>query len=331
MNEAQIFSIHTLAGTSFAHRPDFLASLAEQRDHRFQVIVVDGAEKAALDPILSVDVIHVRNFREVSYAKGHNQAMALALQRWPEEQWQERFIVLSRPETVFHPGCLEAFTRAFTNDPSLGIAVPKMLVAEIEMGGEGDTGELRLTSTIYEVGYECRKDRSLYFLDAGREETTVQTPRDVFGGSDPCIVIRASVLAALKEGSEQWLDESLPRGQEIIDLCWRAHQVGVAVKVIPEACIWFVPPEPKASLLGRRRVYLAGPVREKNDWLVLELLHFPWVVVGMFRSGLFLLTHPGEILARIHAWSVWRRHRRPASVQSRPKQVTVAEMRRWFV
>ena len=128
MNEAQIFSLHLVTSTPLVYRPDFLASLAEQREKGFQILMVDRSDQERhLDPMFQVEVIHLRNFREASYAKGHNQAIAFALQRWPREQWQERFIILTRPETVFHPACLEVFAQAFARDPALVIAGPKML------------------------------------------------------------------------------------------------------------------------------------------------------------------------------------------------------------
>lgn len=329
MNEAQIFSIHVLAGTSLAHRPDFLASLAEQRNKRFQVVVVDGGERLSQEGMFSVDVINLRNFREATYAKGHNQAIALALQRWPQEQWQERFIVLARPEAVFHPRCLELFAEAFAADPTLMLAGPKMLLAEAGTGLDQEINELQLTKTVYEVGYECRKDRHLRFLGAEEEDHDYPS-REVFGISEPCLVIRASALERLRQGSEQWLDESLPRGQELIDLCWRAHIEGLVVKVIPEACVWFIPSEAREQIRARRHIYLAGPVREKNDWLTLELLHFPWICLSTLRSSVYLLTHPRELRARLRAWYLWHRLRRP-SVQSSSNQVSVTEMKRWFV
>lgn len=331
MNEAQIFSLHVIAGTPLKHRPDFLASLAEQRERRFQVIVVDGGDEKGTEPMVLVDVIHVRNFREASYAKGHNQAIAFALQRWPREQWHERFVVLTRPETIFHPGCLESFVEAFAADPTLMIAGPKVLLAEAEIAMDQELGEMQMTHTIYEMGYECRKNRHLRFLAAGEEDKGDQVSREVFGCSEPCLVIRASAFETLAEGQDYWLDESLPHGQELIDLCWRAHQWGLKVMVIPSACVWFIPSEAREQMKARKHLYLAGPVREKNDWASLELLHFPWVFASMVRSALYLFFHPAQLATRIRSWYAWYRHRRPVSVQKDHKKVSIAEMRRWFV
>jgi GT2 family glycosyltransferase len=332
MNEAQIFSLHLVTSTPLVYRPDFLASLAEQREKGFQILMVDGSnQERHLDPIFPIEVIHLRNFREASYAKGHNQAIAFALQRWPREQWHERFIVLTRPETVFHPACFEAFAQVFAKDPALAIAGPKILLAEAQSSLDQDAMELQLTRTVYEVGYECRKNRHLRFLFAGEEDKNTYPSQEVFGISEPCIVIRASALDALAEGSERWLDESLPRGQELVDLCWRAHQHGLVVKTIPEACVWFLPSELREQTSRRRHVYLSGPVREKNDWISVEFFHLPWVVGSMLRSGIYLLTHPGELAYRIRSWYAWHRNRKPATIQKEKKQVSVAEMRRWFV
>lgn len=331
MNEAQVFSLHLVAGTPLVHRPDFLASLAEQRDHRFQVVIIDGGEKEAIEPALGIDVIQLRNFRETSYAKGHNQAIAFALQRWPREQWQERFVVLTRAETVFHPGCLEAFSRAFSEDPTLAIAGPKVLLAEPQARTDQEIGEMQMTQIVYEMGYACRKDRHLHFISAGEKNVEDVASREVFGCSEPCLVIRASALDALLESPDCWVDEALPRGQELIDVCWRAHMAGLSVKVIPSACAWFIPSEAREQPEARRGFYLAGPVREKNDWVILELLHLPWVVWSMVRSGLSLITHPGRLLVRLKSWHVWRRLRHSPSVQKERKRVSVAEMYRWFV
>lgn len=332
MNEAQLFSVHVVSTTPLRYRPDFLGSLAEQREKRFQVVHVDGVEQEGdVGRGSSIDVIHVRNFREANYAKGHNQAIALALQRWPQDVWSERFLVLARPETVFHPACLEVFVKAFQEDPALMLAGPKMLLAEALPTTDHELLEVQMTRAIYEVGYLCRKDRHLRFLLAGEEDASPQASQEVFGSSEPCLVIRASALHVLREGIDHWLDESLPRGQELIDVCWRAHQYGLMVKVLPEACVWFTPTEPRESVSVRRHFYLAGPVREKNDWISLELLHFPWIISSMFRSTLYLLMHPRACALRLRAWYAWHRYPRPAPVQKEPKRVSVADMRRWFV
>lgn len=331
MNEAQIFSLHLVTTTPLGYRPDFFASLAEQRERQFQLVVVDHSPQGGeLKDVhaTALDIVHLRTFRQTGYARGHNQAIAFALQRWPRECWADRLVMITRAEVAFDPRCLEVIAQAFQEDPSLMIAGPKILLAEATAPPDGDWVEMRMTRKIYDIGYDCGKNRVLRFRQANEEDQDVSRPTsEVFGVSEPCVVIRASALELLRDEAEQWLDEALPRGSEIVDLCWRAHKLGLKVAVLPEACLWFSPAEVREQPPARRRVYLSGPVREKNDQSMLEVIHFPWVFWSMVRSAAFLLTHPSRLAERVRIWYAWQRS------PSRASRSTVAfgDMRRWFL
>lgn len=335
MNEAQVFSLHVVTTTPLAYRPDFSASLAEQHCRGFQVVVVDatlgGQAKEGIQAT-TIEFVHLRNFRKVSYARGHNQAIAFALQRWPQEVWDDRYIVLARTETAFDPGCLEKLLQAFQADPALMLAGPKMLIAEAVPPGDGeDWVEMRMTPTLYELGYNITKYRTLRYREAGTEDAgQSRLPEEVFGCSEPCVVIRASALASLREGPDRWFDEGLPRGQELVDLFWRAHGQGLLCQVVPDARIWFSPAEAREQPKQRERVYLAGPVRDKNDHALLEFMQLPWVMASMLRSAAFLLTHPRALRERIRNWSIWHRER-GKTVQPKAPTVSLTQMRRWFL
>ena len=121
--------------------------------------------------------------------------------------------------------------------------------------------ELQLTRTVYER-YECRKNRHLRFSFAGEEDKNTYSSQG-FGISEPCIVIRRARLMSWPKAQNVG-SMNLATGQELVDLCWRAHQYGLVVKTVPEACVWFLPSELREQSSHRRHIYLSGPVRE-ND------------------------------------------------------------------
>ncbi len=338
MLEAQALSIHVATTNSLYDRPDFLASLEAQTNRSYQVLFVDlsaSKQTAAQEfEITRPDVVRLRTFRNVGVIRGQNQAIALALSRWPRELWSERFIVLSRPEVVFDQSACESFLRAFTADPSLMIAGPKIFWADTSVQTEGDWVELHHTDQLYAAGVGVTRGRTLSFIGQGSQDTgQFDAGAGVVALSDACVVIRASFIETLLLADGVWLDPRVPVGFAVFDLCSRATRAGSRPRLIPEAKIWFAPQhQTRHKRLQWRELYLPSSTRKELDDVGLRCVHAPWVIgswlryrVSRFFHGKFwterLKLEPG-----IHEYAATLKFlRRP------DRAVPLADRRRWFL
>lgn len=335
MQEAQRISLHVVATTPLNDRPDFLASLDQQQEKSFQVVQVEqstGNTGSIVPTYPGLDLIHLRMFRDAGIAHAHNQAIALAMSRWPQELLDQRFIALCRPEVAFDTQCLSRILSVFERNPEVTVMGPKILLGRAEYVGEGEWLEMSMTNQIYSLGCQLKRDRTFLFSGEGREdEVDDLETRPTFLLNDACVVFRASALAQLQEGEKQWLDERMPSGQEILDLVWRAQRLEMEVVVASQARIWFAPTERGIGRVWRwRERYLTGPLRAKHDQWTMQILHFPWFFPSLVRSFFDLLFHLGYWRRRTKGWQAWRRSplsKRLASV----KPCSIAAMRRWFV
>lgn len=289
MLEAQALSIHISSAHSLYDRPDFLASLEAQTNRSYQVVYVDlGAGKMGSDMEFEStrrEVVRLRTFRNIGVVRGHNQAIALALSRWPRETWSERLIVLSRPEVAFDRRACEVFLNAFRADPTLMIAGPKVFWADAAAQTEGDWVELACSDQLHSAGIGLTRSRTLAFLGQGSQDTgQFDGGEQVLFLSDACVVVRASAFEQLMLAENVWLDPRLPSFFSILDLCWRMARQGVRPQLVPDARVWFAPQErARQKPIAWRERYLPSRMRAQGDDWVLRVVHAPWVAWSYLR------------------------------------------------
>ncbi|MBP9762259.1 hypothetical protein KBD34_01440 [Patescibacteria group bacterium] len=338
MLEAQRLSIHVASSSSLYDRPDFLASLEAQTDRSYQVIYVDlgaGSASSSADfEVVRPEVVRLRTFRNVGIVRGHNQAIALALSRWPRTDWSERLVVLSRPEVAFDRRACQVFLEAFAADPTLAIAGPKVFWAEAAAQADGDWVELTCSDKLYAAGIGLTKGRSLVFFGQGQiDEGAFDVGEQSLFLSDACVVIRASVLESLALADGVWLNPQLPPFFAITDLCWRAAALGSRPRLLPEARVWLAPQDQsQAKRPAWREKYLPSAMRKHTDDLVLRLVHSPWLLLSYLRYR----------LSKAFAHRYWEERTRPeggaisgrTDLKIKPKSgraMPLAERRRWFI
>lgn len=337
MLEAQALSIHVASAQSLFDRPDFLASLGAQTDPAYQVICVDlgsgdtrhGSELEIARP----DVVRLRTFRNVGTVRGQNQAIALALSRWPRTDWNDRLIILARPEVAFDQVFCETVRRAFALDPTLMVTGPKVFRAEHAAHANGDWIELTYTDQLHAAGIGITRGRSLVFFGEGSQDAgQFDEGASVVAFSDVCLVLRASCVESLALATNTWFDPHLPSFFAVLDLCWRAVRLGMRPRLLPEARVWFAPEERERAVSAAWRArYVPGAMRPSFDDMLLRLVHAPWVFVAYLR-------YRGS---RIFHGHYWEQRLRPDGFQEampvlkswrRPDKATPFNERlRWFL
>ena len=290
MQEARDISIHLILEERFGNGEEVLSSLDQQSLQNFQVVML-GQIEGGREPERADDgrTMWLRNYRHRGFARIHNQAMALALSRWSQQDLDRRFIVLCHPDLVWDASALERMYRAFQQDPNLMIAGPTLLRARrVPQDDEGG----------YEVERTEERESRGIGLTRGRRWIEVpiqgddQEPHTVFGVSEPCFMMRASAAQALMIAGEV-LDPDLYPGQEVPDLMWRAAWLGMSVKIITQAKVWHYAHRPARQdhFLKRIKDWYAPTAKQerlanapyslmelKNDDPWLRIVHAPWIL-----------------------------------------------------
>ncbi len=349
MQEAKRLVINIVTWNSLAYMPNLFASLATQDTDAFTVTVVDNASTDGAIRWLAErapEVTVLRNFRNQGFSRAHNQAIALALSRWPEETWTRRYILVCNPDIEFDPSCVRRLMDAMESDTALAACGPKLLRTRVRSQEEGQL-ETERTNLLDATGLVVTRSRRVVDRGAG-EEDRGQYDRltDVFGFSGACALFRASALVAAKIGGE-FFDEDFFLYQEDVDLAWRMRRLGMRVRFVPDARAWH---HRRAPSLPSGGILTAWNLRKKKSpfinylstrnhlWLLMKneelpnlLFHahriIPYEIAKGFASFVSWAVLKGNCAALLGIRRMWYKRRACAP----EVRVSGRDMRRWFV
>jgi N-acetylglucosaminyl-diphospho-decaprenol L-rhamnosyltransferase len=215
------------AGESLAA---FLETLRSE-DVRDVIVVDNASSDGSSDGLDDGGCVRVvRTGMNLGYGAGANRGLA---------ETDAEFVLVSNPDVAVHRGALEALAAAFTADPTLAIAGPRILDAD----GTRYPSARRFPSMTVAAGhvalgtfFPANRFSRRYRMD---DLDSSSVPGDGRGTavavdwvSGACFMARR---AALKELGG--FDESYFMYAEDVDLCWRAHRAGWAVAYVPAATV----------------------------------------------------------------------------------------------
>ncbi|MFA6429550.1 MAG: glycosyltransferase [Patescibacteria group bacterium] len=327
MQETAHTSIHVVVWNHRDALGRFLASLERQTCKEAQVIVLDNASSDGVQGWLQhshPEVVALRNFRDHGVARAWNQSVALALSRESDEMsLDQRVFIFAEPDILFAPDALQKIVDTFTADPTLMIAGPCVQVGRVVADGDEERFEIEPTEVMESTGMSLTRGRR--FVEKGKGTS------EAFAVARGCFVVRASAMKRLAVEGE-WFDELVFPGQEVWDLCWRAHLLGMSVRMLPEATVYRLPASSKRLTHEQRCArFLRGPLCWKNDVLMNRLLRLPWIVCDRVWTALYLLTHGRVCLAWLGTWRKRSAFKKKHAALFAQTHVSSAEMRRWFV
>ena len=345
MQEAREISIHIILEERLGNGEEVLASLEEQLFQDFQIVLLGQVNGERAQPDISDGkVMWLRNYRHRGFARIHNQAVALALARWSQKDLSQRLIVLCHPDVVWAPSALGCLREAFAKDPGLMIAGPTILRARrIPRDDEGGS-DVERTDEIESQGADIYRSRRFVLRHQHEhlKEGGLAEPQSVFAIPEPCVVIRASALQELMIDGEL-LDPDIRVGQEMWDVMWRAKQMDMEIRVIPEAVIWHYAHEPARALstFQRLRDWYHPRARQqrlreeercllelKNDDPLNRCLHLPWIMMSKFRRFFATCLDPRSLV-----WiepERWLRIRHKRKELKKRQRATRKSLRSWF-
>jgi len=311
-------------------------SLRNQDTQDFQLLVIDNASTDGVATFLQEehpDVTVFRNFKNQGWARAMNQGIRLALDHWPEDVREDRFVTCIEPTLSLAPDTLSLLTKALASAPELAMVGPKILKAGWNVREEGEDAEMVPTSILESTGMEMTKARR-YYDRGNKEEDKGQYDEkpDVFGLSGMCCVFRAAALKKVELDGE-WLDSDLPAGQEMWDLMWRARVRGLQPRFVSKAVAWCVPSPLIASARRERRRATYERCRPvwKNDDVSTRIAHAPWILMGNLKSACVALLHPSLLASFLVSWKDWLRMRRKRKKLITEPRISAKDLRRLFL
>ncbi len=340
MDQAKRVVIDIVTWNALAYLPDLFASLDTftERDHT--ITIIDNASNDGTVKWLNEqrpDVTVLRNFRNQGFGRAHDQAIAMALTRWPEADWAHRYVLVANPDLEFAADALSRLVAAMEADPELAACAPKILRAVVSSVGDDGRRETEQTDVLDAVGLAITKSRRVIRRGAGEKDAGQYDAQiDIFGATGDCALFRASALASAKLGGEVY-DAAFQDGFEDADLAWRMRRLGMRTSLVPDALVWRHRPvgtakRPRISargsfLLTRNRIWMAW----KNDEFGNRLLHAPWLwPLGLLRL-LSLPFRPSVLKGTFAAFGGWSAmHAKRAELAKRAK-VSGPDMRKWYV
>lgn len=342
-------SIHIVAWNSMRYLPKALESLYAQTFRDFQVILIDNASTDGVVEFLRGEypqVVTLRNSRNLGFARGHDQAIELAKSLWEKQGGEgERYVLLTNPDIVLAPDCLERLVAAAESCPEAGAVGPKLRKASA--GAEGDLKEAILTETLDTTGIRMRRTGQAVERGAGEQDLgQYDAAGEVFGVSGALCLYRLSALESVRYEGE-YFDERFGSYKEDLDMAWRLRLRGWVAWYAPEALAYHF----RGAYGSERRSFLTAWRERRAKSKVVNRLSYRnhiWVLVKNLDFSTFLLYSPwllgyefaklvyvtffetrtlGALSEAVSGFPEMRKRRRATM---RSHKVSAKDLRKWF-
>lgn len=331
--------------------PDLLRSIFQQTYRDFSVLVIDNASTDGVEEYLRREypqVTFLRNMRNRGFAYAHNQGIRYAIEHWSENDYSDRFVLVTNPDVILAPDYLARVMALVTEEPTVGSYGGKLLRAFGENLLDEALKETVRSDHLDSTGLHA--SRSRIFTDRGAGEMDTKQydhQRKVFGISGALALYRASALKDVGLDDE-YFDNDFFAYKEDVDLAWRLQTAGWQARYVPEAKayhyrgmygaekagIWQKIANRRKKSVSRNyystRNQLA--VLIKNQDLVGYFLAGPWIAAheaGRFVYVLFL--EPKSLKAYGEIFFSWPRFWAKRRRIFKKRRIPGREIRHWFV
>jgi GT2 family glycosyltransferase len=199
--------------------PSCLASLSNQQDIPFELVVVDNdSTDSSLDIVANLfpRAEIIQNQANQGFCAPHNQAIRRST---------APFYMPLNPDIQLQPNCLAAMRAAMLAHPRNGMVAAKLLL------GKPSEGPQRLDSTGLFID---RKRRQFLRGHAEIDQGQYDAPGEVFGVDGSVPLYRREMLEDIKINGE-YFDEAFFAHKEDVDLAWRARLLGWKCVYTPQA------------------------------------------------------------------------------------------------
>lgn len=208
--------------------PFLLKSLMEQTMKPKRILVIDnGSVDGTLEVLREWPTVHVlRNNRNLGFAHGHNQGIALS---------DADAVLIVNQDLILDPRCIERLATALEKNPTLGSVCP--LAYRFSFSTD-DLREPVLSDIIDTAGLVVRRNRQTLNRGEGQRIADVAdtlTP-DIFGVHGVLALYRKSALESVAYRGE-YFDDDFFAYKEDVDLAWRLRWAGWDAHLVKDAVI----------------------------------------------------------------------------------------------
>lgn len=344
-------AVHIVTWSSMKTIGEALSSLRAQTYKDMSVLVVDNASVDGTLEYIRKDFpeVHVlRNFKNLGFAKAHNQAIEFTEHRAASRGDDETAILVMNPDIVLEPNCVEELVAALGRESragSVGAKLLKIVKVENQDSGFRDSSK---TDIIDSTGIKVFKSRRFSDRGAGEKDSgQYGREEEVFGISGALVLYR---LRALHDISSKngFFDEEFFAYKEDADMAWRLRRAGWSAWYAPKAVAYHyrgaaATEKRTFSLALRERAAKSASVNRlsarnhlwtiwKNDSLANAMLHLPYILpYEAGKTVYFAIREPKTFISSLSAVK-----RLPAILLSRFSgkervRVAASEIRKWFV
>lgn len=260
--------------------PDLLKSIMSQTYKDFNVLIIDNGSTDGVEAFLRKEfpeIMFLRNARNLGFSAAHNQGIRYAVEHWPKEELQERFVLLTNPDVILTDTFLAEIVVATKAHPEVGSFGGKLLRAFGENIGDELFKQIVRSDRIDSVGLNPHKNRTVTDRGAGElDEGQFESAESVFGISGALALYRASALEEVRY-EDEILDHDFFAYKEDVDLAWRLQHAGWDALYVPQAVAYhyrgMYGPEKsgfRERLKNRReKSSLRNFFSSRNHWLML--------------------------------------------------------------
>ncbi|MBI2473032.1 glycosyltransferase family 2 protein [Candidatus Uhrbacteria bacterium] len=291
-----IISLHIVTWNSMRFLPDLLSSIKEQTFKEINILIIDNASSDGVEDFVKEhypEIVFIRNARNLGFSAAHNQGIRYAIEHWPKEALQDRFILLTNPDIIFTPTYLEELIASARVHPEVASFGGKLLRAFGENIGDEVFKQTVRSDRLDSVGLNPHRNYTVTDRGAGElDQGQYDEEAFVFGISGALVLFRASSLEDVRY-QDEILDHHFFAYKEDVDLAWRLQQAGWDAFYVPRAVAYhyrgMYGPE-KSGLWQRLRNHrskssLRNFFSTRNHWLMLikniHSRHFflalPWI------------------------------------------------------
>lgn len=286
-------SLHIVSWNSMRFLPDALASIFAQTYRDIQVVIVDNASTDGVEEFLRNEypqVIFLRNFKNLGFARAHNMAIELAESLWAKQgDVGERFVLVTNPDIILTPNYLETILAETEAHPEAG-SFGGMLYKVFEKF-DGEMRESIRSNMIDTTGIKLFKTGRIVERGAGEENHgQFGKQEEVFGFSGALGFYRLNALKDVAVNGEIF-DDAFFAYKEDVDLAWRLRRRGWRAWYVPEATAYHY----RGAYGSEKRSFLQAWRERRNKSSIVNKLSYRnhvWLMTKNMDTSTFFLYAP---------------------------------------
>lgn len=343
-------AVHIVTWSNMKTIGEALSSLRAQTYKDMSVLVVDNASTdGTLDYVRKeFPEVHVlRNFKNLGFARAHNQAIEFTEHRATSRGDDETAVLVANPDIVLEPGCVAELVSALGRHPEAAGAGPKLLRLKKEENPDSGFRDSIKTDIIDSAGLNIWKSRRVTDRGSGESDRgQYAKEEEVFGISGALALYRLSALHGIS-GKQGFFDNAFFAYKEDVDISWRMRRAGFSFWYAPSAIAYHIRGTGGAEARGvfkaiaerSSRTPLVREFSARNHWLTIfkndslanVILHLPYFLpYEIGKSAYFAVREPKTFLASLSSLQYaprifWERAFGRGNVRAGAK-----EMRKWF-